>query len=30
MSKRPHQPPAISDEWVVSKIHTVRGHKVML
>lgn len=30
MSKRPHQTPAISDELVVSKIHTVRGHKVML
>ncbi|HQW05005.1 MAG TPA: ORF6N domain-containing protein [Flavobacteriales bacterium] len=30
MSKRPKPTPVISDEVVVTKIHTVRGHKVML
>lgn len=30
MSKRAMQTPVISDEIVVSRIHTVRGHKVML
>jgi hypothetical protein len=30
MSKRAKRVPAISDELVMSRIHTVRGHKVML
>ncbi|MCO6481732.1 MAG: ORF6N domain-containing protein [Flavobacteriales bacterium] len=30
MSKSTKQTPAISDELVMSRIHTVRGHKVML
>ncbi len=30
MSKRSEKLPAITDEVVVTKIHTVRGHKVML
>jgi hypothetical protein len=30
MSKRTKQTLAISDELVMSRIHTVRGHKVML